>query len=148
VLFLSDADRFLAQATNAIALGANQQSTAGEAAGDRRKLRGTSAASDGGPNAAAVRYWKVRKTKFPGTFWGKNDGFQYQAVDVTFTGHGSGFDHNDAVQGGGGAVEGTGGAIEVVARKLQVLQVARTEVQALQQQIQDALGLGAAVRNA
>jgi len=148
VLFLTDADRFLAQATNAITNGMNQQSNAKDAANDRKKLRGTTHTIEAEPDRQIQKYWKATKTKVPGKLWGTNDSFHLQSVDVTFTGSGSGFDYNDIVQGGKGTVEGTGGAEDGVAKKLETLTKAKTQIQELQKKVQAALGLGGPGLNA
>ena len=141
VLFLTDSDRFLAQATSAITAGEHQQANAKTAADKRKALRGTTSTVEAEKDQAAQRYWTATKTTVPGKLWGTNDSFQLRSVFVTFTGSGAG-GYNDIVQGGSGSVEGAGGAADEVARKLETLKEARTQVQKLQAKIQNVLGTG------
>lgn len=142
VLFLSDADQFLAQVDNAISVGKNQQANLKQAATDRKKLRGTTNEA-GVDNQNTQYYYRCYKTTVPGRLWGTNDIFKLQKVDVTFQDSG-GFGKNDINQGGAGSVEGTGSADDEVARKVKLLETARDQVKAFQKQIQQATGMGEA----
>jgi len=141
VLFVTDADRFLAQAENAISVGKNQQANLKNAADDRKALRGTTAVLEGGKDAAAQYYYRCHKTSVPGMLWGTNNTYRLEKVFVTFQDSG-GFGVNDINQGGAGSVEGTGSAHDEVANKLETLESARTQVKELQAKVQGSLGLG------
>jgi hypothetical protein len=147
VLFLTDADRFLAQVTNAISVGENQQTNLKQAAQDRKALRGTTAAIEGGTDSQTQYYFRCHKTTVPGRLWGTNTTYKLDKVDVTFQDSG-GFGANDINQGGAGTVEGTGSANDEVATRIQTLKNAKQQVAALQSKLQGALGLGGPGLNA
>lgn len=148
VLFLTDADRFLAQVETAISSGKNQQSNLKGAAEDRRGLRGTSAAlgeKGVGPNgeeAANQYYYRCSKIETKGVIYGTNTQFKLDRVFVKFQ------DNGTIHQGGKGTIEGAGSADDEVAVKIKTLEMAKKQVQALQSQVQSALGLGAPGLNA
>jgi Domain of unknown function (DUF4157) len=141
ILFLTDADRFLAQVRNAISNGRNQQSNAKDASGARKKLRGSSANIEIGDDNPTQKYWRAKKRVTKGTLWGTRDYYELFSVSVTFN-NSSNFDYNDIVQGGEGMIEGAGGVEDSVAKKIIVLEQTQTQVQQLQSKIQSALGLG------
>jgi hypothetical protein len=143
VLFLTDADRFLAQVQDAIAVGRNQQSNLRDAARDRKALRGTNAALEGGKDSLTQYYYRVIKITVPGRIYGTNDLYKLQRVDVTFQNTDLNPDYNNVVQGGAGSVEGVGSADDSVASKIEVLTKAQEQVKAFQTKIQTALGVGA-----
>lgn len=145
VMFLGDADTFLAQVGNAIATGENQQKNLKSAALDRKNLRGTSGI-EGEPDRKAQVYWRCQKSTTTGTFW-DSTAFKPERVFVTFT-TGAGMDWNALVQGGTGTVEGDGSAEDVVAHKIEQLKTKRTQVTNLQAKVQKALGLGGPVLQA
>ena len=145
VMFLGDADTFLAQVGNAIATGENQQKNLKSAARDRKDLRGTSGV-EGEPDRKAQLYWRCQKTTTTGTFW-NSTAFKPERVFVTFTNSGA-MDWNALVQGGSGTVEGDGSADDIVARKIEQLKDKRTQVANLQAKVQKALGLGGPVMQA
>ncbi len=147
VLFLTDADRFLAQVENAISVGKNQQENLKQAASDRKTLRGTTAAVEGGQDSQSQYYFRCTKTTVPGKIYGTNDLFKLDKVFVTFQDSG-GFGQNDINQGGAGTVEGTGSASDEVAKKIDVLTKAKDQVTVLQTKVQGALGLGGPKLNA
>jgi hypothetical protein len=146
VLFLTDSDRFLAQVNNAISIGDNQQANLKQAATDRKSLRGTTAAVEGGKDSKTQFYYRVSKIQVPGKIYGTNDAYQLHKVDVTFQDGGMGV--NGINQGGAGSVEGTGSADDEVARKVELLKKAKDQVTVLQKKVQAALGMGAAGVNA
>lgn len=147
VLFLGDADRFLAQVNNAIAVGENQQKNLKDAALDRKKLRGTTGTVENEPDRQTQVYFRCQKTVTAGKLWGTNNHFKLEKVDVAFQNSG-GFGENDINQGGGGSVEGTGSAEDGVKRKIDVLVQAKEQVTKLQGQVQGSLGLGGPIMNA
>ena len=147
VLFLADADKFLAQVNNAIAVGDNQQKNLAEAAKDRKALRGTTNTIENEPDRQTQTYFRCHKTTSPGMIYGTNDHFRLERVDVTFQNSG-GFGANDINQGGAGSVEGAGGAGDSVKTKLDVLKKAKDEVSKLQQKVQGSLGMGGPIMNA
>lgn len=140
VLFLSDADKFLAQAKNAISVGKHQQTNLKRAAEKRKGLRGTTEAYDGKYRKTQT-YYRCHKTTSEGTVWGTNDHYRLTKVDVTLGGSG-GFGYNDRVQGGRGSVEGAGGAGDVIAQQIKTLENQQKQVQALQSKVQSSLGVG------
>ncbi len=140
VLFLTDADRFLAQATNAISTGKNQQENAKRAAGDRQKLRGTSENLEGGPGNLTQKYWTAEKFEKKGVLWDSKE-FRLHPHNVTFSGDVPG-EFGDVTQGGEGTVEGAGGTGDVMAMSLARLEKAKAEVERLRTQVQAQLGLG------
>jgi len=148
VMFLTDADRFLAQVETAISAGKNQQSNLKGAAEDRRGLRGTSAAlgeKGVGPNgeeAANQFYYRCSKIETKGVIYGTNTQYKLDRVFVKFQ------DNGTLHQGGKGTIEGTGSADDEVAVKIKTLETAKKQVQALQTQVQSALGLSAPGINA
>jgi hypothetical protein len=138
VLFLGDADRFLAQVQNAISVGENQQANMKQAAEDRKALRGTAAFEDGTDRDTQHYYRGQKLGKKP---WHHHGEFYYQItrMDVKFTAHDNMLDPNFANQGGAGTVEGAGGADDAVATKIKTLKDAQAKVQKLQKACQDAL---------
>jgi len=146
VLFLSDADRFLAQVRNAISVGHHQQKQLEQAADQRKSLRGSVGAYDGQSNATQV-YYQCRKMKTKGRLWGTNNYFRLTKVDVSFS-DGGGLGYNDRVQGGQGSVEGVGGASDVVAQNIKQLEERQKEVKAMQTKVQTSLGVGGPGLNA
>jgi hypothetical protein len=138
VLFLGDADRFLAQVQNAISVGENQQANMKLAAEERKALRGTAAFEDGTDRDTQHYYRGQRLDKKP---WYQRGDFYYRItkMDVKFTGHDNMLDPNFANQGGAGTVEGVGGAEDAVAMKIKTLRDAQAKVQKLQKACQDAL---------
>ncbi len=147
VLFLTDADRFLAQVTNAITSGENQQANVIKAAEQRKGLRGTTSTIEAEKDRKTQKYFTGEKYKVPGTIYGTNDAYRIHAVDVTFTG-GSWGTHDGIVQGGAGTVEGGAGAADGVTGKLKILTDAKTQVANLQKKIQSVLGTGGPGMNA
>jgi hypothetical protein len=141
VLFLGDADRFLAQVETSIAVGENQQENLQKAATHRKELRGTHI-SEGGNYLQSQYYFRCHKTTVPGKLWGTNNYFKLHKVYVTFQDTGE-FGVNDINQGGAGSVEGVGSASDEVAKKIAELKKAKKQVQQLQGKVQSSLGLGA-----
>jgi hypothetical protein len=152
ILFLTDADRFLAQAENAIDVGENQQANLQKAAEDRKSLRGTDANIGDDKDRETQHYYKL-STLGPKP-WNVSGKFYYRAerLDVKFTGSGA-TDPNDPNawnQGGAGTVEGVGSADDAVANRIQQLKDWKTKVAALRTAVQDALfgkGKGAPIVN-
>ncbi|CAN5309155.1 hypothetical protein BH11MYX1_BH11MYX1_08870 [soil metagenome] len=147
VLFLTDADRFLAQVEMAISAGRNQQVNLKNAAADRRGLRGTSAANheqgdDAGAEAGSQYYYRCSRIESKGVIYGTNTTYKLDRVFVRFQ------DNGTLHQGGKGTIEGAGSADDEVALKITTLQTAKKQVQDLQTKIQTALGLGAPGLNA
>jgi hypothetical protein len=142
VLFLSDADKFLAQAKNAIAVGKHQQTNLKDAAERRKGLRGTSDTLEG-THRETKTYYTCKKTTSEGTLWGKNDHYQLTKVDVELGGTGNMESPNELVQGGQGNVEGVGGAGDVVARQIKTLEENEKQAKVMQANVQNALGVGA-----
>jgi hypothetical protein len=147
VLFLTDADRFLAQVQNSISVGKNQQANLEQAKTDRQSLRGRTASVEGGKDSQSQFYFRCTKSTVPGKVWGTNNFFKLEKVFVTFQDSGS-FGDNDIVQGGAGSVEGTGSADDVVAKKIKTLTKAQEQVTQLQIKVQNALGMDAPGINA
>jgi len=147
VLFLSDADRFLAQVTNAITSGENQQANVKSAADQRKSLRGTTNTIEAEPDRATQKYYTGEKFKLPGKIYGTNDAWRIHAVDVTFGGGAFGT-YDGIVQGGSGSVEGGAGAGEGIASKIKILRDAKAQVVKLQSSIQRVLGTGGPGLNA
>ncbi len=127
VMFLTDADRFLAQVEAAISAGNNQQSNVKQAAADRQSLRGTEKVMGDAKDAASQFYYRCTKLD--------DKNYKLDKVFVTFT-------DNGQTQGGRGTIEGVGGAADDVANKVKALVMARDEVKELQKQVQASLGLG------
>ena len=140
VLFLADADRFLAQVENAISVGVNQQTNMEIAAKDRKKLRGTDAPYDADEEDRSTQhYYRCSVSgKKPWHEWGTNY-YNITRMDVKFTGHDNVADPNVLNQGGAGTIEGVGGAADSVANKIQALKTAQAKVKKLQTACQDAL---------
>jgi hypothetical protein len=148
VLFLSDADRFLAQVETAISAGKNQQDNLKSAAEDRKKLRGTSAAlgekgvGKDNEEASTQQYYRCHKQESKGMLWGTNTTYRLERVFVRFQ------DNGTVHQGGAGTIEGHGSTEDEVFKKIETLKKAKAEVQQLQTRVQNALGLGGPGLNA
>jgi hypothetical protein len=143
IMFVSDADRFLAQVENTIAVGDQQQDNLKKAAADRKNLRGTTSTLENEPDRKTQTYWECRHQKVPGRLWGTNDHYSIRKVRVEFRD-----DFGNPNQGGRGSVEGTGGAGDEVKRKLEVLKKAKTQVTQFRAKIQSSLGMGGPVMQA
>lgn len=141
VMFLTDADRFLAQVETAISAGKNQQENLKLAANDRKSLRGTSAANGeagvDGKEQATAKYYRCTELKTKGVLWGENTQYKLDRVWVQFN------DNGTLHQGGKGTIEGAGSVDDEVAHKIETLKAAKAQVQKLQSNLQSSLGLGA-----
>lgn len=150
VLFLADADRFLAQVETALSAGRNQQQNLKLAAVDRRSLRGTSKAlgekgvpGDDGNEVEASNQYYYRCTKIvsPGLIYGTNTTYKLDKVFVKFQ------DNGTIHQGGKGTIEGAGSADDEVANKIKTLETAKLQVRDLQVKLQGSLNLGEPLLN-
>jgi hypothetical protein len=137
IVFLTDADLFMARATGTISLGEKQQANMKSAIADRKKIRGAPTESDG---PSSMYYYRGQRVERVGT-----DTYRLERVCVTFRDH-LGIDPtniNDVVQGGQGTAEGTGSAQQVVATNIETLKAARKEIQGFQGQLESGLALQA-----
>lgn len=138
VVFLTDADRFLAQVDNAIGVGKNQQANMAQAADDRKSLRGTHAGLEGDGDLNTQRYYQC--TKLGKKPWNVSGDYWYSTPPVYVEFNKTGFvDANAVTQGGAGTVEGVGGAGDSVAGKIKVLETWKAKIKQLQTACQDAL---------
>jgi hypothetical protein len=135
-MFLTDADRFLAQVECALSAGKNQQENQKLAADDRKKLRGTQSGEKPGGEVTNKYYYKCDKIVTPGMIYGTNTQYSLRQVFVTFQ------DNGTSHQGGTGTAEN-----DEVALKIATLTRAKQEVRDLQVKIQTSLGLGEAPIN-
>jgi Domain of unknown function (DUF4157) len=131
VMFLTDADRFMAQVESALSAGKHQQANQTLAAEDRKKLRGTQTGEQTGGEVTNKFYYKCEKIVTPGMIYGTNTQYSLRKVFVQFQ------DNGTTHQGGKGTAEN-----DEVALKIATLTRAKEEVRALQVNIQKALNLG------